>query len=222
MMSRRVWPDVFHDDVWQTLGIAAFGRNQFFSRIVDVHDVRVVHLGHGVCFAAKRARRCRRWPHRRMIFTATVRPRRVSRHVDLGHAATTDELAKLVASAGNAVGHCAHCLFPPNLEAGAQNAWRAGHSARGSHCRTWPWRCRPFRSATSDRVLRCVPAAGTPPASFTSNGSRPALMTNSRNWTSTESGSGGTDCSRALRRYRPSGAGERTMPGKALVRHYAQ
>lgn len=45
--------------------------------------------------------------------------------VDLGHAATTDELAKLVASAGQCGGHTgAHCLFPPNLEAGASKTMR--------------------------------------------------------------------------------------------------
>ena len=49
----------------------------------------------------------------------------VKGHVDLGHAATTDELAKLVASAGQCGGHTgAHCLFPPNLEAGASKTMR--------------------------------------------------------------------------------------------------
>ena len=37
----------------------------------------------------------------------------------------TDELAKLVASAGQCGGHTgAHCLFPPNLEAGASKTMR--------------------------------------------------------------------------------------------------
>ena len=119
--------DVFHDDVRQTLGITAFGRNQFFARIVDVHDVRVVHLGHGVCFAAETGQED--------VVVGQIGAHDfhghgtaqtgVKSHVDLGHAATTDELAKLVASAGQCGGHTgAHCLFPPNLEAGASKTMR--------------------------------------------------------------------------------------------------
>ena len=58
--------DVLHHQVRQTLGAAAFGDHGLLARVVDVHDVRVVHLRHGVRFAAETGtgRSCR-WRNRR-------------------------------------------------------------------------------------------------------------------------------------------------------------
>ena len=99
--------DILHDQIWQMFDLAALSGHDLLSRIVDVHDVRVVHLRHGVSFTAETLKEdgvvgkigahdldCHSTPETCVMG-----------HVDLGHAATTNQLPKLITATSQRGGH---------------------------------------------------------------------------------------------------------------------
>lgn len=52
-VAQRLPPAHTHDQVRQVFGLPVVECDHLFARIVDVHDVRVVHLGHGMSLTAE-------------------------------------------------------------------------------------------------------------------------------------------------------------------------
>ena len=80
------------------LGLAGFGGDDFLARIVDVYDVGVVHLRHGMGFATETLKEdlvVGEVGAHDLDRDGTSKTR-IERHVHFGHAATADQLAELV------------------------------------------------------------------------------------------------------------------------------
>ena len=90
--------DILHHQIRQMLGLAGFGGDDFLARIVDVHDVGIVHLRHGMGFATETLKEdlvVGEVGAHDLDRDGTSKTR-IERHVHFGHAATADQLAELV------------------------------------------------------------------------------------------------------------------------------
>ena len=109
-VAQRLPLHILHDQVWQVFGLPVVERDHLFARIVDVHDVRVVHLGHGMRLTAEAGEEdlvmCEVGAHDLDGNGATQAC--IECDVHLGHATAANELAKLVAAVIERGRHATH------------------------------------------------------------------------------------------------------------------
>ena len=112
--------DILHHQIRQMLGLAGFGGDDFLTRIVDVHDVGIVHLRHGMGFATETLKEdlvVGEVGAHDLDRDGTSKTR-IECHVHFGHAATADQLAELVTFTSQRGRHVdVHpCSFPSVLK----------------------------------------------------------------------------------------------------------
>ena len=91
---------VLHHQIRQMLGLTGFGGDDLFARIVDVHDVRIVHLRHGMRLAAEAGEEdlvIGEIGAHDLHGHGTTQTR-IKRHMHFGHATAADQLTELIAA----------------------------------------------------------------------------------------------------------------------------
>ncbi len=102
---------ILHHQVRQPFGLAVLVGDYLLAGIVDVHDIRVVHLGDGMRFTAEARQEdlIVRQIGAHNLNGDRAAETGVKADMHFGHASASDELTDLVAAVGQRRGHVAHC-----------------------------------------------------------------------------------------------------------------